>query len=111
MIEPEMAFYDLEMNMDLAEDMLKSIVADILKNYSQELSLLERDTSSLEKLIEKDFIRITYDDSVDILTSEKTAQLLDELIQQRESEKEKLVRNILLYKKNMALQKNGEKAD
>ena len=30
--------------MDLAEDMLKSIVADILKNYSHELSLLERDT-------------------------------------------------------------------
>ena len=58
MIEPEMAFYDLEMNMDLAEDMLKSIVADILKNYSQELSLLERDTSSLQRLVEKDFVRI-----------------------------------------------------
>ena len=39
MIEPEMAFYNLEMNMDLAEDMLKSVVADILKNYSHELTI------------------------------------------------------------------------
>ena len=63
MIEPEMAFYDLEMNTDLAEDMLKSIVADILKNYNHELSLLERDTSSLQRLVGKDFVRIKYDDS------------------------------------------------
>ena len=90
MIEPEMAFYNLEMNMDLAEDMLKSVVADILKNYSHELSLLERDTSSLQRLVEKDFVRITYDDAVNILTSEKTAQVLDDLIKQRESEREEL---------------------
>ena len=92
MIEPEMAFYDLEMNMDLAEDMLKSIVAEVLEKYHHELALLERDTSSLKRLVEKDFIRMKYDDAVDILNSDKTAKVLDELIQQRKAEKEELIR-------------------
>ena len=91
MIEPEMAFYDLEMNMDLAEDMLKSIVAEVLEKYHHELTLLERDTSSLKRLVDKDFVRIKYDDAVDILNSDKTAKVLDELIQQRKAEKEELI--------------------
>jgi asparaginyl-tRNA synthetase len=91
MIEPEMAFYDLEMNMDLAEDMLKSIVAEVLDKYHHELALLERDTSSLKRLVEKDFVRIKYDEAVDILNSEKTAKVLDELIQQRKTDKEELL--------------------
>ena len=92
MIEPEMAFYDLEMNMDLAEDMLKSIVSEVLEKYHHELALLERDTSSLKRLVEKDFVRIKYEDAVDILNSDKTAKVLDELIQQRKVEKEELIR-------------------
>ena len=92
MIEPEMAFYDLEMNMDLAEDMLKSIVSEVLEKYHHELALLERDTSSLKRLVEKDFVRIKYDDAVDIINSDKTAKVLDELIQQRKAEKEELIR-------------------
>jgi asparaginyl-tRNA synthetase len=91
MIEPEMAFYDLEMNMGLAEDMLKSIVAEVLDKYHHELALLERDTSSLKRLVEKDFVRIKYDEAVDILNSEKTAKVLDELIQQRKTDKEELL--------------------
>ncbi len=91
MIEPEMAFYDLEMNMDLAEDMLKSIVAEVLEKYHHELALLERDTSSLKRLVEKDFIRMKYDDAVDILNSDKTAKVLDILIQQQKAEKEELI--------------------
>jgi asparaginyl-tRNA synthetase len=91
MIEPEMAFYDLKMNMDLAEDMLKSIVAEVLDKYHHELALLERDTSSLKRLVEKDFVRIKYDEAVDILNSEKTAKVLDELIQQRKTDKEELL--------------------
>jgi asparaginyl-tRNA synthetase len=91
MIEPEMAFYDLEMNMDLAEDMLKSIVAEVLEKYQHELVLLERDTSSLKRLVEKDFVRIKYDAAVDILNSDKTANVLDELIQKRKAEKEELI--------------------
>ncbi len=90
MIEPEMAFYDLDMNMDLAEDMLKSIVAEVLKKYTHELSLLERDTSSLERLVEKAFVRIKYDEAVELLTSEKTAKMLDELVQQRVLETQEL---------------------
>ena len=61
-------------------------------------------------MVEKDFVRIKYDDSVDILTSEKTAQLLDELIQQRESEKEKLGQEQTTIQKEHGSAKNGEKS-
>ena len=71
--------------------MLKSIVAEVLEKYHHELALLERDTSSLKRLVDKDFVRIKYDDAVDILNSDKTAKVLDELIQQRKAEKEELI--------------------
>lgn len=66
MIEPEMAFFDLNDNMDLAEDFLVHIVADVLEKNQEELKILERDLSKLEK-IKKPFPRISYDDAVEIL--------------------------------------------
>jgi asparaginyl-tRNA synthetase len=91
MIEPEMAFYDLEMNMDLAEDMLRFIVKTILDNYASELHILERDTTSLEKLVDKAFVRITYDRAVEILRSEDTASLLDQMLENRKTEKDTIL--------------------
>src|SRR6056297_1531049 len=86
MIEPEMAYYDLGMNMDLAEDMLKAIVADVLEKNRTELELLERDTSSLEKVAEKPFERMTYSEAVEKLKSDETAALLDEMEKSRKQE-------------------------
>ncbi len=87
MIEPEMAFYDLEMNMDLAEDLLRYIVRTILETYPNELTILERDTSSLKQLVEKDFVRMTYDSAVELLKSDQTADLLDRMLDERTEEK------------------------
>ena len=42
-------------------------------------------------MVEKKFLRIKYDEAVDILNSEKTAKVLDELIQQRKTDKEELL--------------------
>ncbi|MFT7589031.1 MAG: asparaginyl-tRNA synthetase [Limisphaerales bacterium] len=70
MIEPEMAFYDLDMNMDLIEEFLVFVVQDTLKTCKKELALLERDVSVLEK-VQKGFPRITYDDAVLIIKGEK----------------------------------------
>ena len=67
MVEPEMAYYDLDDNMDLAEQFVESIVQSCLNNCNNELDTLERDTSSLEK-VKAPFPRITYDEAVKILS-------------------------------------------
>ena len=67
MVEPEMAYYDLDDNMDLAEQFVETIVQSCLKNCKNELDILERDTSYLEK-VKAPFPRITYDEAVKILS-------------------------------------------
>ncbi len=71
MIEPEMAFYDLEMDMDLIEEFLKYIVAVVLKDCKSEFEWIERDTTMLEKIPATKFPRIHYDDAVKIMRGEK----------------------------------------
>lgn len=68
MMEPEMAYYDIDDNMDLIEDFLEYVVQRVLKNCKRELEFLERDISKLEK-VKKPFPRITYDEAVEILRS------------------------------------------
>ncbi len=66
MVEPEVAFNDLNDNMDLAEEFLQHIVAKVLKNRMPELKVLERNTAFLEN-VQKPLPRITYDEAVAIL--------------------------------------------
>ena len=66
MMEPEMAYYDLEDDMDLIEDFLEYVVQRVIKNCSKELEELGRDISKLEK-VKKPFPRITYDEAIEIL--------------------------------------------
>lgn len=68
MVEPEMAYYDLQMDMDLAEDFVEYIVQSVVQNNRRELELLERDISKLEN-IKKPFPRITYTEAIDLLNS------------------------------------------
>lgn len=66
MVEPEMAFYDLNMNMDLMEEFVEYIVQNVLKNRRAELEVIERDITKLEA-IKRPFPRISYDEAVKIL--------------------------------------------
>lgn len=66
MVEPEVAYMELEEDMDLAEDFLVYIVSRVLENRKEELEILERDTAPLEK-IQKPFPRISYDQATQIL--------------------------------------------
>ena len=66
MVEPEVAFNDLNDNMDLAEEFLEYIVQTALKEKAEELKVLERDTSRLEN-VKRPFPRVHYDEAVEIL--------------------------------------------
>jgi asparaginyl-tRNA synthetase len=66
MMEPEMAYFDLEDDMDLIEDFLEYVVQRVIKNCAKELEELGRDVSKLEK-VKKPFPRITYDEAIEIL--------------------------------------------
>ncbi|MBM2841585.1 MAG: asparaginyl-tRNA synthetase [Bacteroidetes bacterium] len=66
MVEPEVAFNDLNDNMELAEEFLEHIVQSVLKNRMPELKVLERNTKFLEN-VKKPLPRISYDEAVEIL--------------------------------------------
>ncbi|MBD3410538.1 MAG: asparagine--tRNA ligase [Ignavibacteriales bacterium] len=66
MVEPEMAFADLNDDMDLAEEFLEYVVQTVLKDCAEELRTLERDTAKL-KNVERPLPRISYDEAVEIL--------------------------------------------
>ncbi len=63
MVEPEMAYADLDDVMNLAEDLVVSVIARVLETRRRELSVLERDTARLEA-VQKPFPRMSYDDAV-----------------------------------------------
>ena len=72
MIEPEMAFCDLEGNMDLAEELVKYLIRDILGNCREDLSLFARfvDKSLLNRLqfvVDRPFKRVAYDRAIELL--------------------------------------------
>jgi len=66
MLEPEMAYCDIEENMEWAEKLLVYIVEQCLENCKEELDLLERDISKLEN-IKAPFPRLTYDEAAKLL--------------------------------------------
>ena len=66
MVEPEMAFVDLDENMTWAENLVGFIIQRVLENCLMELETLERDISMLETIIPP-FPRITYDEASKII--------------------------------------------
>jgi asparaginyl-tRNA synthetase len=66
MMEPEVAFYDSDDNMDLQEDMTCYIIEWVLNKSRADLETLERDISKLEQ-VKKPFPRISYDEAVEKL--------------------------------------------
>ena len=92
MIEPEMAFYDLNDNMDLAEELLKYLIKYAIDNCSDELEFLssrlleeekqkpQNERSDLDLLaklnfcLENDFERLTYTEAISILRNSKPNQ-------------------------------------
>ena len=72
MIEPEMAFYELDDNMDLAEDFLKYLIRYALDNRREDLEFMNKmwDKGLLERLqfvLDHDFVRLDYTEGIRIL--------------------------------------------
>jgi asparaginyl-tRNA synthetase len=72
MIEPEMAFYDIQDNMDLAEDFLKYLVRYIIEHCPEDLEFLNKmiDKELLERLqfiLKHEFVRMGYTEAVEVL--------------------------------------------
>ena len=66
MVEPEVAFMDLEGDMRLAEEFISFIVQRVLETRKEELKTIERDTTMLEK-VKAPFPRITYEEAILLL--------------------------------------------
>ncbi len=72
MIEPEIAFADLEDDMELAEDMLKYVIADVLAKAPEEMEFLNSFVDKgliqrLQHVVNSKFARVSYTDAIDIL--------------------------------------------
>ena len=72
MIEPEMAFYELEDNMELAEDFLKYLISYALENCREDIEFMNKmwDKELIERLefvLKNDFVRLDYTEGINIL--------------------------------------------
>ncbi len=72
MVEPEIAFCDLDALMDFEEQFVSYIVQTVLQERSAELELLERDLTALQK-IEAPFPRISYDEAIERIATIRAA--------------------------------------
>jgi asparaginyl-tRNA synthetase len=72
MVEPEMAFFELEDNMALAEDFIKRIIKDALARCGEDMQFFKERIDAtvlprLEKIVQSNFLRVSYTEAVDIL--------------------------------------------
>lgn len=115
MIEPEMAFYDLDANMDLAEDFIKEVLKYVLEHCEDDLMFLEKrlldeekskpqaersEMALIEKLrfvVDNNFKRVSYTEAIDILRNsrpnkkKKFEYLIDEWGADLQSEHERFL--------------------
>ena len=90
MIEPEIAFADLNDDMQLAEDMLKYVISYVMDKCPDELTMLNNFVEKgliqkLESVSDANFVRCSYTDAIDIL--EKNDEITDKKIDENFDEK------------------------
>ncbi|GAH19737.1 unnamed protein product, partial [marine sediment metagenome] len=89
MAEPEVAFIDLDGLLELAENFVASIAAQVLQENRSQLETLGADIPALEKT-KPPFYRLTYTEAVDILTGERTKEFLAGQLEELENQKQQL---------------------
>ncbi len=102
MVEPEVAYIDLPGLLELAEDFVFSIIQGVLRNNRAELETLGADIAALEA-IQKPFVRLTYSEAAEILTSNRTKEFmaaqLEGFLAQKKAYEEELNQLLLLEAK------------
>jgi len=89
MVEPEVAFLELDGVMDLAEEQMRYVISRALERCKEELKVLERNTATLEQ-VSKPFPRVSYDDIQQLLQKLKA-----EYAASPDAELQKLSKDIL----------------
>lgn len=89
MVEPEVAYMNLDEDMELAEQFVEYVVQTVVANCEEELKVLERDVEKL-KTVKAPFPRISYDEAVEILKVKK-----QEYAASDDEEKRKMSEDIL----------------
>lgn len=85
MMDAEAAFADQTMNMDTEEKMVKRIVKDVLENCAEELKILERDTTLLQRVVNEPFLRFKHREVKKLLAEEGlTVDPLDDMTTEEE---------------------------
>ncbi len=93
MVEPELAFIELDGLLELAENFVSFIAAQVLQQNKGELETLSTNIAALEK-IKPPFYRLTYTEAVDILTGQKTKDFLAQQLQELQNQKQQIENKI-----------------
>ncbi|HIJ52347.1 MAG TPA: asparagine--tRNA ligase [Planctomycetes bacterium] len=93
MVEPEVAFIDLDGLLELAENFVSFIADQVLQNNRGELETLGADLEALEK-IKPPFYRLTYADAGDILAGEKAKKFLADQLEDLKKQKQQIENRI-----------------
>ncbi len=115
MVEPEVAFADLDDVMAIAEDFIMALVSRVLNDHGTDLEFLGRDVARLAQ-IRKPFVRLSYGDVVDVLHSARAKDLLEEdlqtkttRIEQLEGELESAIENVKAARKKWEQEKAAQR--
>jgi asparaginyl-tRNA synthetase len=101
MVEPEVAYTDLEGLLKLAEGLVSAIAQQVLADNRSELETLGADIPALER-VQPPFYRLTYSEAVEILTGPKTVEFLARELQDLQAEKQRIESRIAELEKQEA---------
>ncbi|MHC4220917.1 MAG: asparagine--tRNA ligase [Planctomycetota bacterium] len=110
MVEPEVAFIELDGLLELAENFVTFIIQQVLKENREQLETLGADIEKLE-LIKPPFYRLTYSEAVEILTGDKTKEFLTKQLQDFQQQKQQSETRIKEIEKQLAGQLKQWKKD
>jgi len=106
MVEPEVAFADVEEVMALAEDMICAILADVLEKNRADLEFLGRDVAALESIV-KPFPRITYSEAGDLLRSDGLRAKLEQELEEEKGRLHVMMTDMAEAEEALKTAKNG----
>lgn len=110
MIEPEIAFAELDDVVALAEDMICSVVDAVLAENKADLAVVGRDSGPLAA-VKKPFPRITYTEAAELLRSQKTASWLAEELERDRVEFQRMVKELAVLDQRLNQSAKGAARD